>query len=58
MDQDGKQKFIEKLAADAKSGRISRREFVSYAIAAGMTATTGSLLWSSEVSAATPKRGG
>jgi peptide/nickel transport system substrate-binding protein len=58
MDQNGKKKLIEQLAADAKSGRISRREFVSYAIAAGMTAASGSLLWSSEVAAATPKRGG
>ena len=58
MIQNKDTKHIAQLAADAKSGRISRREFMSYAIAAGMTASTGSLLWTSEVAAATPKRGG
>jgi peptide/nickel transport system substrate-binding protein len=58
MDQQSNAKLIARLAADATSGKISRREFMSYAIAAGMTASAGSLLWSSEVAAATPKRGG
>lgn len=58
MTQKKDSNLIERLAEDAKSGRIGRREFMSYAVAAGMTASTGSLLWSSEVAAATPKKGG
>ncbi len=57
MTQKKNSKLIDQMATDAKSGRINRREFMSYAIAAGMTASTGSLLWSSNVAAA-PKRGG
>ncbi|MBT4076496.1 MAG: peptide ABC transporter substrate-binding protein, partial [Gammaproteobacteria bacterium] len=57
MTQKKNSKLIDKMATDAKSGRINRREFMSYAIAAGMTASTGSLLWSSNVAAA-PKKGG
>lgn len=50
--------LIAQLTADARSGRISRRDFMNYAMAAGITASTGSLLWTSGVAAATPKRGG
>jgi peptide/nickel transport system substrate-binding protein len=50
--------LFNQLASEAKSGRINRRQFMQYAMAAGMTASTGSLLWSNDVGAATPKRGG
>ncbi|MGB1109919.1 MAG: ABC transporter substrate-binding protein [Gammaproteobacteria bacterium] len=50
--------LIDQIASDAKSGRLNRREFMQFALAAGMSASTGSLMWSSEVSAATPKKGG
>ena len=49
---------IDQIAADARSGRVSRREFIQYAVAAGMSASTGSLFWSSSVSAAMPQSGG
>ena len=50
--------LIAQLTADARSGRINRRDFMNYAMAAGITASTGSLLWSSDVAAASPERGG
>jgi len=50
--------LIEQLSIDARQGSLSRREFIGYALAAGMAASTGSLLWSSNVAAATPKKGG
>ncbi|MEM7406905.1 MAG: ABC transporter substrate-binding protein [Pseudomonadota bacterium] len=46
------------LVKDAKRGKLGRREFMSYAAAAGMTLPLASGLWSSSVHAATPKRGG
>ena len=46
------------LAQDAVSGKLGRREFLSYAAAAGMSASMASSLWTSDVSAAMPKKGG
>ena len=51
-------KLVEQLAADGRSGRLSRREFIQYSVAAGMTVSAASALWSSGVQAATPKKGG
>ncbi len=48
---------IDQIANAARSGRISRRDFMHYAIAAGLTATTASGLWTRSAIAA-PKRGG
>jgi peptide/nickel transport system substrate-binding protein len=53
-----KKQIKELLTRDARSGKLGRRDFMRFAIAAGMTASAGSLLWSSEVSAAMAKRGG
>ncbi|MCW8907360.1 MAG: ABC transporter substrate-binding protein, partial [Sedimenticola sp.] len=50
--------LIERMSEDAKRGHLSRRDFMRYAMAAGITLTTASGLWSSGVAAATPKRGG
>ncbi len=47
-------KFLGKLAA---SGKISRREFMSYAVAAGVTVSAASTMYSS-VAKAEPKKGG
>ncbi len=58
MPKKSRSDVIDQIAADARSGRVSRREFIQYAVAAGMSASTGSLFWSSSVSAAMPKRGG
>ncbi len=53
-----KNDFKDLITQDAKSGKLGRRDFMRFAIAAGMTIPMASGLWTSEVSAATPKRGG
>lgn len=50
--------FKDLLTNSAKSGNLNRRDFMHFAIAAGVTASTASGLWTSDVAAATPKRGG
>jgi len=49
--------LIEKLSQEARLGRISRRNFMHYSLAAGVTATTATGLWTSSA-AAQPKSGG
>ncbi len=49
--------MLKRLTEDAKTGRVSRREFMSFAAAAGLAMSTGSLLWSDNAQAS-PKRGG
>ena len=49
---------IDKIATEAKRGKMSRRQFMNYAVAAGVTATSASTLWSSKVAAMTPQKGG
>lgn len=46
------------LAAEARRGRITRRRFMEGALAAGLLVPAAEGLWSSEVLAQTPKRGG
>ena len=58
MTNDTNKELIKHMAADAKRGRLSRREFMSYAIAAGLTVSAASTMWSTDVAAATPKKGG
>ena len=48
---------ISQVTRDVESGRLSRREFIRFAVAAGMTAAGASALYTSAY-AATPKRGG
>lgn len=48
---------IDRLANAAREGKISRRSFMNYVIAAGMTVSAGTGLWSTAVNAA-PRRGG
>ncbi|MCR9257745.1 MAG: ABC transporter substrate-binding protein [Alphaproteobacteria bacterium] len=50
--------LIERMVAEARKGRLSRRDFMHYSLAAGMTASAASGLWVSKAQAATPKRGG
>ncbi len=50
--------FKELLTQSTKSGNMKRRDFMHFAIVAGITASTASGLWTSEVAAATPKKGG
>lgn len=52
-----KDMLMNRLAAEAKLGRISRRSFMSTAMAAGMTATAATGLWTTSAKAQ-PKRGG
>jgi len=53
-----KKEFKELLTRDAKAGKLGRRDFMRFAVAAGMTIPLASGLWTSEVAAATPKKGG
>ena len=46
------------LVEGARSQKIGRRRFMQDAIAAGMTVTAAGTLWSDEVAAQTPKKGG
>ena len=52
------QDLIDKLADAAKTGSITRRSFMHYSIAAGMTAFAATGLWSSSAYAQEPRRGG
>ena len=51
------QTIINRIAEGARKGRISRRDFMHYAIAAGLTASTATGLWTTSA-AAQPARGG
>ncbi|MEO1329661.1 MAG: ABC transporter substrate-binding protein [Pseudomonadota bacterium] len=49
--------LIDRLAEEARLGRISRRDFMSYSVAAGVTAATATGLWTGSAKAQ-PKSGG
>ncbi len=53
-----KKELKDLLTQDARSGKLGRRDFMRFAVAAGMTIPMASALWVDEVSAATPKQGG
>lgn len=57
MTRNSKPDIIDRIAEEARRGRISRRDFMSYSIAAGLTATTASGLWT-KTAVAAPQRGG
>ena len=40
MDKKTESEIIERMAQEAKRGRLSRRDFMNYALAAGVTAST------------------
>ncbi len=50
--------LIDRIADEARKGRVSRRDFMQYSAAAGLTATTATGLWTTHAHAAEPKRGG
>ncbi|MDH3219723.1 MAG: ABC transporter substrate-binding protein [Gammaproteobacteria bacterium] len=58
MSDSSKKEFKELLTRDAKNGKLGRRDFMRFAVAAGMSVPLASGLWTSEVAAATPKKGG
>ena len=49
--------LMNRLADEARLGRISRRDFMSYAVAAGVTASAATGLWA-KAAAAAPSKGG
>jgi len=49
--------LLDRIAEAARTGGISRREFMTYAIAAGLTATTATGLWTTKATAQ-PQSGG
>ncbi len=51
------QMMIDRLADAARQGKISRRSFMNYSLAAGMTTTAATGLWGTTAKAA-PQRGG
>lgn len=50
-------KLIERMTEDSRRGNLSRRDFISFSVAAGLSMTAASTLWSSTAMAA-PKKGG
>ncbi len=57
MSQTKDQQLLDRLAEAARQGRISRRSFMNTAVAAGITTTTATGLWTT-AARAEPKRGG
>ncbi len=57
MSKSTDQRMIDHLAAAAREGKISRRSFMNYSVAAGMTASAATGLWGTSAKAE-PKRGG
>ena len=51
------QMMLDRLAHAAREGKISRRSFMNYSVAAGMTASAATGLWGTSAKAE-PKRGG
>ncbi|MFT5729154.1 MAG: peptide/nickel transport system substrate-binding protein [Desulforhopalus sp.] len=58
MSGENNEGLVTTLANDSLSGKLTRRNFITYTLAAGFTMTAASSLWTSEVMAKTPKRGG
>lgn len=52
------QAFFEKIIAAGRCNEITRRDFISYSMLAGMTSGAAGMLWSNKVSAQTPNKGG
>ena len=50
--------FTEKIIQAACNKRLDRREFMTYATATGLSMSGASSLWSTQVSAQTPQKGG
>jgi peptide/nickel transport system substrate-binding protein len=58
MTDDSRNTLLRALTERATRQAIGRRRFMEGALAAGMTVSAASALWSSQVEAATPKQGG
>ncbi|MEO0624801.1 MAG: ABC transporter substrate-binding protein [Pseudomonadota bacterium] len=51
-------RLLHRMASEARRGRLSRRDFLHYAMAAGVGGSVASGLWTSTVAMASPQRGG
>lgn len=51
-------RIVNTLIGDSLNGKLTRREFITYSLATGLTISAASSLWTTEVMAKTPKRGG
>lgn len=49
---------LKRIVAEAKKGQMTRRQFMNHAVVAGATASAASMLWTNDVAAATPQKGG
>lgn len=58
MDAIKAEKMLTSLTDGAKAGRVSRRQFMEGAAAAGLTVAAASTMWAKDVKAATPQKGG
>jgi len=58
MSEGYQEDLMERMAAEARRGRLSRREFVNYATAAGIATATAGSVWTTKVAQAAPKKGG
>ena len=50
--------LLERMVKEARLGRLSRRDFMRYATAAGVAGAVATGAWSSKVAMAAPKKGG
>ena len=50
--------ILEQMTRDGREGRLSRRDFIRIAVAAGIAVSAASALWNTEVFAASPRKGG
>ncbi len=57
MTQKPNQMMLDRLADAARTGKISRRSFMNYSVATGITASAATGLWGTSA-IAEPKRGG
>lgn len=57
MPKEPNPELYERMAEEARMGRLSRRDFVRYAVAAGVSVSAASGIWTSKAMAA-PKKGG
>ncbi len=58
MQNTSKQEFFDKILEAGRKKELSRRDFMTHAMAAGLTLTAASALWTEKVSAQSPQKGG
>lgn len=52
------EELIEQMKSDGRDGRLSRRDFIRFLVATGITVSAASALWNTEVMAVSPRKGG